>query len=315
MNFKEMQYVLEVNRWKSFSKAATSLNISQPSLSKTISQVERELKLKLFDRTEVPVSLTAAGNIFVEKAKEILGLYHEMNLKMEQINSTHSNLLRIGTAAYHGLQALPYVLKMFNKEYPDIEIVLKEAFSYNQLREFVHKGEVDFAVALGRRPSEEFETIVITQDNTLLVVPDEYDIVPSECKETGKIHIQQLSIFKDTPFVLLHKGIPHHYFAIMCCNEAGFTPKKIYECSSLENVNTMVSAGFGVTFMLNSAVRIENRRHNLSYYFLETNDFYRGTFIIYDKHQVLSDKAKKFVQLFQDYSKGFEKYPMQRYEF
>lgn len=306
MNFKEIQYVAEVERCRSFSKAAAGLNISQPALSKIVSQVEKEMGQKLFDRTTMPVSLTAAGEIFMEKAREMLRLYHELNVQMEQFGSKSSHLLRIGIASYHGMQLLPYILKKFSNEYPDTEIVIREADSYNRLRELVHRGEVDFAVSLGRRPSEEFQTIVITQESTLFVVPEEYDILPRECKTSRKIHIKQLGIFRDTPFVLLRKGLPHHYFAIMCCNEAGFTPKKIYECSSLEDVTAMVSVGFGVTFMLNSAVRMENQRLNLSYYFLEGNNFYRGTFIIYDKHQVLSGRASAFVEMYRDYSKGFE---------
>lgn len=301
MNFKEMQYAAEVERCRSFSKAAAGLNISQPSLSKTISQLEKELGQKLFDRTTVPVSLTEAGKIFIEKAKEILKLYYELGIQMEQFGSRSSNLLRIGVAAYHGMQLLPYILKRFKDEYPDTEFVIREADSYNRLKELVHRGEVDFAVSLGRRPSEEFQTIVITQDSTLFVVPEEYDILPPECKASRKIHITQLGLFQDVPFVLLRKGLPHHYFAIMCCNEAGFTPKKIYECSSLEDVTAMTSAGFGVTFMLNSAVRMENQRTNLSYYFLEGKSFYRGTFVIYDKDQTLSERASAFVEMYRDF--------------
>ena len=72
MNSKQMQYAVVLSETQNFSQAAAKLNISQPAFSKQIISLEKELGIILFNRDENPISLTAAGEFFVEKAKRII---------------------------------------------------------------------------------------------------------------------------------------------------------------------------------------------------------------------------------------------------
>ena len=71
MNTKQFQYVLTLAREGSFSKAADTLNITQPSLSQYIKKIEREVGITLFDRTNGDVRITDAGRVYIETARQI----------------------------------------------------------------------------------------------------------------------------------------------------------------------------------------------------------------------------------------------------
>ncbi|MGL5314367.1 MAG: LysR family transcriptional regulator, partial [Peptostreptococcaceae bacterium] len=72
MNSKKLNYIITISELQSISKAAAQLFISQPSLSNIVSNLEKELGIKLFNRTTNPISLTYAGERYIETAKKIL---------------------------------------------------------------------------------------------------------------------------------------------------------------------------------------------------------------------------------------------------
>jgi len=72
MNSRQLQYAIKLSEVRNFSQVAEQLNISQPALSKQILSLEQELGVKLFDRNTSPLTLTPAGDIFIEEAKNYL---------------------------------------------------------------------------------------------------------------------------------------------------------------------------------------------------------------------------------------------------
>ena len=72
MNSKQIQYAIKLSKIRNFSQVAEQLNITQPALSKQIMTLEKELGVKLFDRSNNPITLTPAGEHFIRNAAEIL---------------------------------------------------------------------------------------------------------------------------------------------------------------------------------------------------------------------------------------------------
>ena len=83
MNSRQLQYVLLLSKELNFSQVAEQLNISQPALSKQIMALEKELNVKLFDRSSIPLTLTPAGERFVSDAKELLFREEQLKRTME----------------------------------------------------------------------------------------------------------------------------------------------------------------------------------------------------------------------------------------
>ncbi len=123
MDFKKLKYVLTVAEVQSISKAAAILYISQPSLSHVISNLEMELGIQIFNRTTTPISLTYAGERFVETAKEILNMNNKLKKEFSDISNARKGKIAIGIPSLRGSFMLPHILPVFHKEYPGIELV------------------------------------------------------------------------------------------------------------------------------------------------------------------------------------------------
>ncbi|WP_025715853.1 LysR family transcriptional regulator, partial [Paenibacillus sp. 1-18] len=126
MEFRQLQYTLQIAAEKNFSRAAEKLHIAQPSLSQQLSKLEKELGVLLFQRNTSTVELTHAGASFVEKAKKIVDAVEQLRQEMDDISQLRKGKVVVGSMPITGSHLLPHVLPVFKKAHPDIEIVLVE---------------------------------------------------------------------------------------------------------------------------------------------------------------------------------------------
>ena len=171
MEFREMQYILTIEKYMNISRAAEALYISQPTLSKCLQKVEEEIRQPLFDRVGKRLTLTYAGRIFVNKARNILEMEKAMNQELSEIVKDGRGVLNIGFPIMRASYMLPEILPAFHAVYPNVEIKLKEAHSY-LLDEALLHGDVDIAFYnLGEKhPNLEYETIR-TEELILVAAP------------------------------------------------------------------------------------------------------------------------------------------------
>ena len=144
MNFLHLKYFLLVAEELNITRAAERLYISQQSLSNHISNLERELDVKLFTRSP-KLSLTYAGDMLVDTATQILDLHSQFLTKVGDINRHYMGMLRLGISHTCGLALLPDVLPRFREEFPLVEFSLFEGNS-SQLEEELSHGRVDLIV-------------------------------------------------------------------------------------------------------------------------------------------------------------------------
>lgn len=294
MNIRSFQYILEITRQKSFSRAADVLHVSQPALSKSVAAIEKELNVTLFNRNTTPISLTPAGAHVAAKAKAILQEYDGLLDRVHFLRKDQEHRLQVGTISYQNLYNFPYIFKEYVRRYPEIEFIFRSYHSISQLTDAYRRGEIDVALVLGRKPSEDFERLYFTSESCMLIVPDEYDILPNPCKTTRKVEYEHLTYFRNIPFVVLKENLPQRAHALLNCRKAGFQPKVLHECSSLYDIMTLVSAGLGVTITLSSTTRLNMPRENLNFYFINTDKVRRGLSALYNPEMEI---PAQFVEL------------------
>ena len=137
MNFQHLKYFLMVAEELNITRAAERLYISQQSLSNHISNLERELDVKLFTRSP-KLSLTYAGGLLVETATQILDLHSQYLSKVGDINRHYLGVLRVGISHTCGLAVLPEILPRFRAEFPMVEFSLFEGNSTQLEDELSH---------------------------------------------------------------------------------------------------------------------------------------------------------------------------------
>ena len=120
MNTRHAQLVLAVVREGSFTAAAKSLFVTQPTLSQQIRQIEQQLGQPIFERSTTPVSLTPAGQIYVQSARRFLQIEAQMNESLAALSGRQTGLLRLGLPMQRADELLPQVLPEFQSAYPDV---------------------------------------------------------------------------------------------------------------------------------------------------------------------------------------------------
>ena len=176
MELRQLRYFVKVAELLSFSKASKVLYITQSTLSQQIKQLEDELDMALFFRNNHKVSLTEAGETFLEGAKRLLAEADDNKAKMVDLALGHSGTLNIGVTYSFGSILTESVLA-FKKDYPDV--ILNICYkNVAELMELVSEGELDFALSF--RSSDKYDNIEshILFDNKLcVIVRDEHPLV------------------------------------------------------------------------------------------------------------------------------------------
>jgi LysR family transcriptional regulator, benzoate and cis,cis-muconate-responsive activator of ben and cat genes len=149
MELRHLRYFVAVAEELSFRKAAQRLNVSRPALSKQIKDLEDEISVKLLERDTVSVSLTKAGELFLEDSQKLLLDSEQAIERAHQAQSGHRGKFRIGSVGILATEFLPKTLKIFNQKYPGVEVEFVEMLPTEQLRA-LPMGKIDIGFAYGK---------------------------------------------------------------------------------------------------------------------------------------------------------------------
>lgn len=175
MTNQQIEYVLAVAECKSFSKASQMLYITQPALSKFIMTIEDQIGCKIFDRTSVPIQLTQAGEIYVEKAKTIKMINKDLENELSDLEELKSGVLTIGTTPFRGSCMLAKSISAFHKKYQGVKINIIEA-EQQKLENEILNGNIDIALSTEVPDLKFFNVEFLSQEKLYLAVSNENSI-------------------------------------------------------------------------------------------------------------------------------------------
>ncbi len=248
MNFQHLKYFLAVAQEMNITHAAERLYISQQSLSNHISNLERELEVKLFTRSP-KLSLTYAGNQLVSTATQILDLHAQYLNQVGDINRNYVGTLRVGISYTCGLALLPSILPKFQAEFPLVELKLFEGNS-SELEEELSRSRVDLIICFQPIMMEGVEIVPLVEDKLVMVVPHRFmeQLFGDQVEQQRQAMSQSFSIepFRNQPFVLLKRGnrvrsIIDQYFA-----KNRFKPNVALETENTITTLAMARSNVGV---------------------------------------------------------------------
>ncbi len=144
MDFRKMTYVLAIAEYQNLTKAAESLYVGQPTLSKFLNTLEAELGLPLFRKLGSRYVLTYAGERYVEKAAMILRLKEDLDAEMADILKRDVGILNVAFAKMRCSYMVPCVLPAFRSSFPNVKVNVVEGSSEENDRRLL-SGQVDIA--------------------------------------------------------------------------------------------------------------------------------------------------------------------------
>ena len=172
MNEKHMQYVLTVLKEGSFTNAAKKLYVSQPSLSQIIKTAESNLGAPIFDRSTDPITLTPAGQLYVEAARQVTT---NLRKQVEELSKEEFGTIRLGISVQRGMELLPELYPRFKKRFPHVGLELHEQGSAT-MEKSVLEGEVGIALLTTFPRHEELVYDLIQEEKLVLIVNRECEL-------------------------------------------------------------------------------------------------------------------------------------------
>ena len=175
MNIQQLTYIVEIANCKSISRAAEYLFVSQPALSQQIRNLEKELGYRVFHRTSKGLELTEKGNVFYQKAQEMLKDWNRF--KEEVISGTEHKKLKIGLGArVYSNRLFPKIARYFER-HPELEVTFYTEAGLDAYAA-IKDGSLD--MALDRMPENEigmekcvcFAKELIREKQCILMAPD-----------------------------------------------------------------------------------------------------------------------------------------------
>ena len=249
MNFLHLKYFLMVAEELNITRAAERLYISQQALSNHISNMERELNVKLFTRSP-KLSLTYAGDQLVLTATQILELHSQYLNKVGDINRQYTGVLRVGASHTCGLALLPEVLPLFRDEFPMVEFSLFEGNS-TQLEDELAHGRTDLIICFQPIMLEGVLTVPLTEQQLVMVVPKTFtDRLFGDRAEAVRAEYARgadISAFQKMPFVLIKRGNRTRSIVDQYFSRYYFKPNLILETENTVTTLAMAQAGIGIT--------------------------------------------------------------------
>lgn len=307
--FKDKEYVYAVWKERSFSKAALSLYISQPSLSAKIKKVEDELGAVIFDRSTSPLRLTEFGQFYIDAITEVKQIERRIENYVNDINMLHAGELSIGASNVFAAYVLPPLIAKFKMKFPNVKIQLIEDNTAS-LERMLSGNEIDIVIDNNHYDRELFERKEYTKEKILLAVPKNFEI----CEDAKKFKLSEsciankeyidddphsvpLSLFKDIPFILLTPNNDTRTRGERMCREAGFRPNIILEVHQQATAYMIATTRIGATFVSDTLVQRMPSHANLNYYKLDSEFANRTVYFTFKKHKHHTKAMEEFMRL------------------
>ena len=145
MNIQQLEYLIAVDKYKHFGKAAQACFITQPTLSAMIQKFEDELDVKVFDRTTHPIRTTDVGLQIIDQAKVIIEAVNELKNKANLLNNILGGTINLGIIPTVSSFILPTEIFSFLQENPKIQMNVKEMTTDNIIKS-LKSGELDAGI-------------------------------------------------------------------------------------------------------------------------------------------------------------------------
>jgi DNA-binding transcriptional LysR family regulator len=251
---QQLRILKAVAAEKNFTKAAEVLYLSQPSLSKQIKTLEKNLDILLINRENNKISLTENGKVFLQYSERILALCEESCRALIDLKNGDRGNLKVGASQTIGTYLMPRVLALFAQNYPQIDLKV-QVNSTRLIANNVLNREIDIAVVGGEIPNELRKNLTIkdfVEDELTLIISKSHPFAKK--KEINKENLYYLN------FITLNSNSTIRKFIDNILIQNGIETKQlkiIMQFNSIEGIKTAVSLGLGAAFVSSSAIEKE----------------------------------------------------------
>jgi DNA-binding transcriptional LysR family regulator len=243
MELRQLRYFIAVAEVLHFGRAAETLHLSQPALSKQIQALESNLGIQLFERTNHWVKLTIAGEKFLETAYQVLQQVEEGIYVTKQIAQGQVGRLRIGLTEATLFGLAPSLIKAYRDQYPQVKLILTSGDTEANVEALrIHQLDVGFVYLPIREPT--LLAYPLYEQTYVSALPKSHRLTKLKQIPLQSLATEPLIFYPRSRAPVMVASFINH------CEQAGFTPNIVQEAELAQTRLGLVAAGVGISFVL-----------------------------------------------------------------
>ena len=267
LDFRSLQYIVAIAEHQNLTKAAETLYVGQPTLSKFLAGLEEELGLKLFWKSGHKYMPTYAGERYVAGAAELLRLKRGLDAEMADILKREVGELRVAFANMRCSYLLPAVLPAFQERHPNVKVTLFEGNSNDNDRRLLD-GQVELAFySMPSEANPKIEYVPMAREELLICTPKGHPLasqaVPNPASPYPRL---DLNCLKDERVLMMRPEQRTRQIMDAILRENHIQFDNVLYTSNIQAIMGLVSAGYGVSFVFDTHLRHRNENLPLDCY-------------------------------------------------
>lgn len=288
MDIRHLEYFTEVAKQLNFTKAASALHISQPSLSKTVKSMEDELGVPLFYRSFRQLELTDAGKALLANANHVLHAYQNLTNELDDVMNLKKGQIRIGIPPIIGAAFCSSLISRYIDLLPSINVSLTEVGT-KTIKNGIHDGTLDVGFVCNHTEyKQKYEMVELLKDPLMLVIHKDHPLQSLQAVTFDDI--------KNESFVMYRQDFSLYDRIIDVCASHQFYPKIVCESSQKDFMIEMVEAKLGVALLPSKICeRISN--NNIKTIPFQHPEIHLELGMIWKKDNYLPFAVREFISL------------------
>lgn len=287
MDINQLEVLVAVAKEKSFSRAAESLNRTQPAVSQAVRRLEQEIGERLFDRSSKDGTLTMAGELLLDYARQMLNLRESAHTAIREMRDLHQGRLSISANEHTVFYLLPLIAE-YRKLYPYIKVEVQRGVA-SRIPKEVAAREAELGVVSFKPPDGSIKSISVATDELALFVSPSHPLAAK-----SSVSIRELGV---ETFIAHNAPSPYRQMVIEAFEKHQTKLNIAVELPSLEAIKRLVEQGVGAALLPRLSTESEIRNKQLVAVPVKELRLERKLHIIYRKNSVLSHAAKAFLKL------------------
>ncbi len=288
MDVRDLQIFLSVAKHLNYTRAAEEVNLSQPSVSVRMGQLERDLGSKLFEQLGKKVVLTEAGQLLVPHATRIIAAMDDARRAIDELQGLERGSLRVGASTTPGMYLVPGTIAHFKQRYPKVEVHLAVRDT-RQIEEGVLRNEFDFGFVGGHLAGDGVDVLPWINDEIILIVPLGHRLAGKR-----SVTVQDLSREK---FIFREQGSATRAVVATHLQRLRVEAEAIMEIENPESVKKAVQNGLGIAFISAFAAETDLEAKTLVAVKIRNLEIRRELKIVYRRDKHLSRAAQTFIEM------------------
>ncbi|MBQ2992222.1 MAG: LysR family transcriptional regulator [Clostridia bacterium] len=293
MNTRHARIILTILREGSFTAAAKALQITQPTLSQTVRQIETQLGESIFVRGHSAVRLTPAGELYAQAARRIVQTEEQLRESLSLLRGQAEGTLRVGLMHHRSDELLPQVLPDFIAAYPGVRLEVCE-HSAQELELLLLRGELDMALLSGENHHPKLEYRQIASEEIVLLAGKKTALA-QRIPSGSTIGLREA---EHERFILPDAANPHRRYYDDLFSSCGIQPGPVLVCDSVSTAKRCCAGGSLV--MLSPFISLlcdRDSMQKLAHYHIGTDAYLPPFYMAHHRETPLAPHAELLFSL------------------